>query len=471
MEESLKLRRMELLRQGAPDSDDEDWDNSQWPEEKEDGPVKEEDDSLENEDLAFITSVLESFSRDKSKATKPSKPFYAISTPEGAPVQTEARKMTQQKFNQNSTSESSATEKFRCFPTIEEEGAGEFSDEEDTQSEIDPVKVEAGTPFQSIYSISEERGKPFSSWRLYIPPEPVFRNSPAQSWWSVSSPPEYSSLEPTPTRILAINYSTSGDAIKPIQIPVSTTHTKTQMKQTSQHSWKSYKPITKRYGHRWNKHWQELNRMSKRKRNLHGHPEQSKPFKLWKPQLPSSDRTNTNPNMRYQNMPPETDAGDNHQLFTQCLSRISSSTTSRTNTNKTRSWGTKWRKWSDRIPNWHKKFPVPTRHRRRSSKRTPSWLWSPRRWPCTCSSDIAMDQNGTMTQERRTSPHGGNHFSKRKSESENESKSREIVKMKTTDSKTIETKRTRMKESWKVKADKAKAIKRPKTEIRKKIKR
>jgi hypothetical protein len=53
MEEFLKLQRMELLRQGAPDSDNEDWDNPQWPEEREDCPDKEEDDSLENADLAF----------------------------------------------------------------------------------------------------------------------------------------------------------------------------------------------------------------------------------------------------------------------------------------------------------------------------------------------------------------------------------------------------------------------------------
>jgi hypothetical protein len=250
--------------------------------------------------LAFITSVLESFSRHESTATGLRNSFYAISTPEGVPAQTDATKMTPQKFNQNSTSESSATQKFSCFPTIKEEGAGEFSDKEDTQSEIDlevaefktqseiyKEEAEAETPFLGIYSISEQRIKPFAAWQPYIPPEPVFRNSPAQSWWSVSSPPEYSSLEPTPTRISAINNSTLGDAIKPMQIPVSTPHTRTRMKQTPQHSWKSYKPITKRYRHRWNKHWPGLNRTSKRTRNLqnkfHGHPEQSKPFKLWKP--------------------------------------------------------------------------------------------------------------------------------------------------------------------------------------------
>jgi len=50
-----------------------------------------------------------------------------------------------------------------------------------------------------------------------------------------------------------------------------------------------------------------------------------------------------------------------------------------------------------------------------------------------------------------------------------------MVKTKITDSKTKETKRTRVKESvkenWKVKVDKAKAIKRPKTEIGTEIKR
>jgi hypothetical protein len=116
-----------------------------------------------------------------------------------------------------------------------------------------------------------------------------------------------------------------------------------------------------------------------------------------------------------------------------------------------------------------------------------------------------MDQNETP--EKRTSPHGENHFSKRrsenesksreimtgsktketKSESENESKSKEIMtdsktkeitsksenesksKEIMTDSKTNKTKRT--KQNVKVKADKAKAIKRPKNEISTELKR
>ncbi len=67
-----------------------------------------------------------------------------------------------------------------------------------------------------------------------------------------------------------------------------------------------------------------------------------------------------------------------------------------------------------------------------------------------------------------TSPHGGNHFSKRRSESESKNKIRRIVKTKITGLKTKKTKRTGVKESWNVRADKAKAIrkdlKRPETE-------
>ncbi len=303
--------------------------------------------------MTFITSVLDSFSKPKSKATKLNGSCYEILTPEGVPMQAEAKQMMprkfNQKFNQNLMRKNSATNKFSRFPTIEEEGASKFSDKEDTQSESDQEEFEFETPsevyteeaegetsFTSIYSISKERGLAFSAWQPYIPPEPVFQNSSVQSWWSVSSPPEYSSLEPTPTRISAISCSNSGKAIEQTSVPVSTTHTRTRMKQTPQHDWKPYKPATKRYKHKWSKPWPISNRMSKGTRSLlnesYNCPEQSKPFKLWKPQLPYSAKTNINQNTKFWNMPPEIDAGDTHQQFTQCPSRICSSMTSRTNT-------------------------------------------------------------------------------------------------------------------------------------------
>ncbi len=66
MEEFLRLQRVELLRQGVPESDSEDWESQHWPTEEEDVTDVEEDDGLEDADLTFITSILESFSRPKT---------------------------------------------------------------------------------------------------------------------------------------------------------------------------------------------------------------------------------------------------------------------------------------------------------------------------------------------------------------------------------------------------------------------
>ncbi len=100
MERFLEQQRLELLQQGVPDSDDEDWDRPQWPDETEDCLDEEEDDSLEHEDLTFITSVLDSFSKTKSRATILNGSCYKILTPEGVSEQAEATQMTPQRFNQ-----------------------------------------------------------------------------------------------------------------------------------------------------------------------------------------------------------------------------------------------------------------------------------------------------------------------------------------------------------------------------------
>ena len=119
---------------------------------------------------------------------------------------------------------------------------------------------------------------------------------------------------------------------------------------------------------------------------------------------------------------------------------------------RSRLW--KWRKWSDKIPNWHSKFPAPMRLPQKNSRRTPSRDWSPRPWPPTCFSDITMVPDTAITRRQKTSPHGGNYFSKRRSESVKES--RKTVKTKIAGLKTKKTKSTRVKESWKMKADKVK---------------
>ncbi len=61
---------MELLQQGAQDSGDENWGKPEWTEELEEYLDKEKDDSLESEDITFITSVLNSLSPTKSEASK-----------------------------------------------------------------------------------------------------------------------------------------------------------------------------------------------------------------------------------------------------------------------------------------------------------------------------------------------------------------------------------------------------------------
>ncbi len=141
--------------------------------------------------------------------------------------------------------------------TLSESDPEEFQFGIKTPSEVDAEDAEDETPFASIHSISKERGPIFSAWRLYIPPEPVFRSSSAQSWWSASSPLASLSLEPTLTRISSINCSNSTIGQSPT--PVSTTHTSIKMKQSPQHGWKPYKPATKCYKHNWNKPWPESN--------------------------------------------------------------------------------------------------------------------------------------------------------------------------------------------------------------------
>jgi hypothetical protein len=99
MEEFLRLQREELLQQGAPDLDSDDWDRSkpQWLDERDDLKDVEEDDSLEDAYLAFITSILESFSKPKSKTVKynaknhSTKSFCVTFTPEGTLMQADAK--------------------------------------------------------------------------------------------------------------------------------------------------------------------------------------------------------------------------------------------------------------------------------------------------------------------------------------------------------------------------------------------
>jgi hypothetical protein len=83
MEQLLAKQKRQLLRHGIPESDDEDWGDHLWPEENKSGIVKEEDDSLDNEDMTYITSILASLLGPKSYSGQTKKLDCAIFTPEG----------------------------------------------------------------------------------------------------------------------------------------------------------------------------------------------------------------------------------------------------------------------------------------------------------------------------------------------------------------------------------------------------
>jgi hypothetical protein len=172
--------------------------------------------------------------------------------------------------------------------------------------------------------------------------------------------------------------------------------------------------------------------------------------------LPFLNKPSLNQNIRYLNMPLETNAGDILQLNIWCPYRICFSMTSRLDTIKTRFWEKKSQKWSDEIFTWHSKLPAPTRHPPKNSKRTPSWAWSPRPWPPTCSLNTTMGRSGTTTTLRwRTFHHGGSHFSKIRSESKNKTSGRNLkgdskkINLKESESKKINIRESKRKRNLK----------------------
>jgi hypothetical protein len=259
LEQFIENQKRELLKHGFQESDKETdgWNEQQEPE---DDPAKETDDSLDDNDLAYITAILGSFSGPNSNLKKTNASNYAHFSPEGAPMQAQQKKPEfnqtfNQKFNQNSMSYDSEEGNFSIFSNFEEEGTTElaeyfsddeddqladyFSDEEDDSLDKDP-KSESDTWFhsnldelgeisdeeddnsndedacseprankfglksiqetdyeevseknnlQQISSISNISELDFSEWQPYISPEPVFRNSFAQSWQSAFSQP------------------------------------------------------------------------------------------------------------------------------------------------------------------------------------------------------------------------------------------------------------------------------------------
>ncbi len=475
----IERQKQELLKTGVQDLDDEDddWDELR---EAEGGPVKEEDDSLDDGDLTYITATLNSFSKPKLNCEQSSASELQPFTPEGTLTRAPAQIMTppkfNQKFNQNSTSYDSEERNFSCFPNFEEEGTteladyfsdeeddslddgdpksesdtwfhsnldelGEISDKEDDNSndedawsehratkfglksiqEIDYEEVSEKNNLKQISSISNRSELAFSEWQPYIPPEPVFRNSFAQSWQSAFSQPASSSQEPTLIQISTIMGPIA--TTKQTQVP-RLAITQQKMTPSHQQDWNSFRPAKRHYMHTWRKLWPGSSGTCNRTKNLQNkfpdHPEQSKPYRLWKQPSPCSPRTILNQNTKLQNTPPVTDVGNAPQVFTQFRSQSYLNTRSKRNTTKTKSWETKWHKSFTRTQIYWTKLPPNTKHHQKNSRRTPLWLWSPRPWPPIYSLSTATTEK--PTRQQKISPRGENHFSKRRSESKSYSK-------------------------------------------------
>jgi len=122
VENFIANQKRELLENGAQDLHDEGkaWNEHQG---RERDLIEGEEDILDDEDLAYITTILNSFSKPK---------LIDPVSPEGAPMRAPTRPTTppkfNQQFNQNSTSHGSEDENFSYFSNFEEKGHTDLAD-------------------------------------------------------------------------------------------------------------------------------------------------------------------------------------------------------------------------------------------------------------------------------------------------------------------------------------------------------
>jgi hypothetical protein len=454
MENFIEKQKRELLENGAQDLHDEDraWNEHQ---ETDRDSIEGEEDTLDDEDLAYITTILYLFSKPE---------LIDPVSPEGAPARAPTQEMMppkfNQKFNQNSTSHGSQDENFSYFSNFKEEGhtdlADYFSDEEDDIWDNESLSSEGDTWNQpdfddseklqnqghkpsefdtalfgletinetnfedqsetnnlnSISCLSEETKLAFSSWRPFIPPGHAFRNCAAQLQPSGFSSQASSSQKPTLIQISTITTST-----KLTLAPMKPTSPRPETSLSQPKDWPSFKPATRPFTRTWTKLWTESTRTYNGTKNWRtefpDHPEPSKRYRRWKRRLQCSNETNQNQSTRLQNKPQVTDAGSEPQVCIQLKSWNYSTMKPKRNTTKIKSWETKWRKFSNKTPTYRTKLPMSTKPLRKCSRKTLLWLWSQGRSPPICSLNTTARE--ILNHKQKTSP-GENHFSKRKSE-------------------------------------------------------
>ncbi len=125
MEKMIETQKSRMLKIGAQKHWDLD-DNHETLWEAEGGPLKEEDDNLDDEDLAYINALLNSSSKTRFNHANSNSPELPIFTPEGPRKRALAHirppPKFNQKFNQNLTSCGSGQEHSSFFSNFEEEG-------------------------------------------------------------------------------------------------------------------------------------------------------------------------------------------------------------------------------------------------------------------------------------------------------------------------------------------------------------
>ncbi len=221
IEKAIEEKKNQLRSTGAqnhwdPDEDqDTVWDNEE--------SLTEQDEHLDDGDLEYINNILNSFSELRYNHENSRNPSLESLPPEDARacVSQMTPKKINLKFNQNSTTRGSEEKHFSYFSNVEEEGTSELGDyfsddkEDDTWdredltgesnlcshtdfnnsepnfthsqaalSEWDPVisgfdtindtRFEDDSEADKLNHISGFSELAFSTWRPFIPPEPVF---------------------------------------------------------------------------------------------------------------------------------------------------------------------------------------------------------------------------------------------------------------------------------------------------------
>jgi hypothetical protein len=418
MEKAIEEKKNQLRGTRAQNRWNPDEDHETFWDDEESLTVRNE--HLDGGDLEYINDILNSFSKPSYNHENSRNLKFESINQEDALARAFASQKTPKQFNlksnQNATTRGSKEDQFSDFSNIEEERTSElgdyFSDEEEeddtwdredltsesnpwshtdfndseanfthsqpTLSEWDPVISGLETINESkfeddseadqlnhISGFSEETKLAFSTWRPFIPPEPVFQNCAAQSQPLDFLSPAFSSPEPTLIQISTITTSTK---LTPPPMTQTLPQTGTSLLQPK--VWPSLEPTTRPFTPTWTKFQTESKKTSSSwRKDFPDHPEPSKHCKPLKQQSPCSTGPIQNQNTRSQNTPPVRDNGNGPQVGTTLKLRSSSITKPKRSTTTIKYWGTQWHKFSSRTHICQPRSIKNTRPLQRDSRR------------------------------------------------------------------------------------------------------